>query len=167
MALSQKNIEKLRMNGIYRCEPVLEWLPSYKRDDPYWCKNWTFRVRQSKSGKYFMYDTYWATGDEYPVELTDENFDQFEFLFDLDDIQYVNSYDSWLEYPEEDRWCVALDSGGISYSKRVVRKGAKKIKERVVERIKREIEYLKSELAYQEKTLQKIESGEITDYRWV
>jgi hypothetical protein len=62
---------------------------------------------------------------------------------------------------------VALDSGGIRYSKRVVRKGAKKIKDRVVERIKREIEYLKSELAYQEKTLQKIESGEITDYEWV
>ena len=167
MALSQKNIEKLRMNGIYRCDPVLEWLPSYKRDNPYWCKNWTFRVRQSKSGKYFMYDTYWATGDEDPVELTDENFDKFEFLFDLDDIQYVNSYDSWLEYPEEDRWNVALDSGGIHYSKCVVRKGAQKIKDRVVERLKREIEYLKSELAYQEKTLQKVESGEITNYMFV
>lgn len=35
MALSQKNIEKLRMNGIYRCDPVLEWLPSYKRNNPY------------------------------------------------------------------------------------------------------------------------------------
>lgn len=167
MALSQKNIDKLRMNGIYRCDPVLEWLPSYKRDNPYWCKNWTFRVRQSKSGKYFMYDTYWATGDEHPVELTDENFDKFEFLFDLNDIRYVSSYSDWLEYPEEDRWCVALDSGGIHYSKRVVRKGAKKIKDRVVERIKREIESLKSELAYQEKTLQKIESAEITDYEWV
>jgi hypothetical protein len=62
---------------------------------------------------------------------------------------------------------VALDSGGIHYSKRVVRKDAKKSKDRVVERIKREIESLKSELAYQEKTLQKIESGEITDYEWV
>ena len=167
MALSQKNIEKLRMNGIYRCDPVLEWLPSYKRDNPYWCKNWTFRVRQSKSGKYFMYDTYWATGDEYPVELTDENFDKFEFLFDLDDIQYVNDYESWLEYPEEDRWCVALDSGGIQCARCVVRKGAKKIKERVVERIEREIEYLKHRLSNKERDLERIINGEVTNYDWI
>ena len=167
MALSQKNIEKLRMNGIYRCEPVLEWLPSYKRDTPYWCKNWTFKLRQNRDGDYYMYDTYWSTGDDYPVKLTDENFDQFKFLFNLNDIQYVNDYESWLEYPEEDRWCVALDSGGIHYSKRVVRKGAKKIKERVVERIEREIESLKHRLSNKERDLERIINGEVTNYDWL
>jgi len=162
--LSQENINKLHMNSIYRCEPVLSWLPSYKRDNPYWCKNWTFKVREYK-GKYSMYDTYWSTGDDYPVELTDENFDKFEYLFDLDDVRYINSYENWLEYPDEDKWRVALDSGGMSYPKYVVRRDAKKVKERVVERMQRDIEYLKSDLSQKERLLAGIIDGSI-DYNF-
>ena len=160
--LSQENINKLHMNGIYHCDPVLEWLPSYKRDTPYWCKNWTFKVKEYK-GKYAMYDTYWATGDDHPIELTDENFDKFEYLFDLNDIRYVNSYENWLEYPEEDRWRIPLDSGGTDYAKYVVRRGAKKIKELVIERMRRNIEYLKFDLAHKERLLEGIIDGSI-DY---
>ena len=161
--LSQENIEKLHMNGIYKCTPVLEWVPSYKRDNPYWCKNWTFRVKESKSGKFYMYDTYWSTGDEYPVELTDENFDKFEFLFNLDEIRYVNSYGDWCEYSVNDRWRVPLDSGGMEHAKYVVRRGAKKIKECVIERMQREISYLKQDLSHKERILEGIISGDI-DY---
>ena len=148
------------MNGIYRCNPVLGWLPSYKRDDPYWCRNWTFKVRQY-DGKYYMYDTYWSTGDDYPVELTNENFDKFEYLFDLNEIQYVNSYENWLEYPEEDRWRIPLDSGGTNYAKYVVRRDVKKVKERVIERLKRDIDYLKYDLAQKERILAGILDGSI------
>lgn len=164
--LSQENIDKLNMNGLYHCDPVLSWLPSYKRDNPFWCKNWTFTPKKSRSGKYFMYDTYWVTGDNYPVELTDENFDRFEFMFDLGDIRFVNSYEDWLEYPDEDKWRVALDSGGIRYAKYVVRRGAKKIKERVVERMKRDINYLKQDLAHKERLLEGVISGEIDYGLW-
>lgn len=160
--LSQDNINKLHMNGIYRCKPVLDWLPYYKRDNPYWCKNWTFKVKEYH-GKYAMYDTYWTTGDDHPIELTDENFDKFEYLFDLDDIQYVNSYENWLEYPEDDRWRIPLDSGGTNYAKYVVRRGTKKIKELVIERMRRNIEYLKSDLAHKERLLEGIIDGSI-DY---
>ena len=156
--LSQENIDKLHMNGIYRCEPVLEWLPSYKRDTPYWCRNWTFKVKEYK-GKYAMYDTYWATGDDYPVELTDENFDKFEHLFDLTEVRFVNNYEDWLEYPDEDRWRVPLDSGGIDHPKYIVRCSAKKIKERVIERLQRDIDYLKQELEYKERILKGIING--------
>ena len=158
--LSQENIDKLHIDGIYRCNPVLSWLPSYKRDDPYWCRNWTFKVKQY-DGKYYMYDTYWSTGDDYPVELTNENFDKFEYLFDLNDIQYVNSYENWLEYPEEDKWRIPLDSGGTDYAKYVVRRGVKKVKERVVERLKRDIDYLKYDLAQKERILAGILDGSI------
>ena len=161
--LSQENIEKLHMNGIYRCTPVLEWIPSYKRDNPYWCKNWTFRVKESKSGKFYMYDTYWSTGDEYPVELTDENFDKFEFLFNLDEIRYVNSYGDWCEYSVNDRWRVPLDSGGMEHAKYVVRRWAKKVKQCVIERMQREISYLKQDLSHKEIILEGIISGDI-DY---
>lgn len=163
--LSKENINKLHMNGIYRCEPVLEWLPSYKRDNPYWCRNWTFKVRKTNIGKYYMYDTYWSTGDDYPVELTDENFDKFEYLFDLGDIHYVNSYENWIEYPEEDRWRVALDSGGNRYAKYVVKRGAKKVKERVVERMQNDINYLKHDLARKERILEGVLDGSL-DWNW-
>ena len=159
--LSQKNIDKLHMNGLYTCDPVLEWLPSYRRDTPYWCKNWTFRVRKSKSGKYYMHDTYWSTGDEHPVELTDDNFDNFKFLFDFDDIQYINSYEDYIEYPKEDRWNVAINSGGKGYPKYVVRKGAKKVKQRVIDRLENHINYLKHELELSERSLEKVINDEI------
>ena len=163
--LSQENIDKLHMNGLYRCEPVLNWLPSYKRDNPYWCKNWTFKVRKS-GDKYYMYDTYWSTGDEYPVELTDKNFDKFEFLFDLDNIRTVNSYEDWLEYPDDKKWNVALDSGGWSYAKYVIVRGTKKVKERVVVRMQHEINYLKQELAHKERILEGVLSGDIDYNLW-
>ena len=162
--LSQENLDKLHINGIYRCDPVLSWLPSYKRDDPYWCRNWTFKVHRYKD-KYYMSDTYWSTGDDCSIELTDENFDRFEYLFDIDQVRYVNDYSTWLEYPEEDRWCVGLDSGGMTMKKYVVRLGAKKIKERVIERMKREINFLKSELSSKERRLEGIINGEL-DYNY-
>lgn len=159
--LSQENINQLHLNGIYRCEPVLSWLPSYKRDNPYWCKNWTFKVHRYKD-KYYMHDTYWSTGDEYPIELTDENFDKFEYLFDGDEIRRVK-YSDWIEYPEDDRWRVGLDSGGEKY---YIRKNSKKIKERVIERMKYDIDMMKTDLEYKEKILAKIIRGEITEYEW-
>ena len=54
--LSKENVNKLNLNAIYRCEPMLEKLPSYKRNDPYWCCNWTFKP-QLVDGEYYMYDT--------------------------------------------------------------------------------------------------------------
>jgi len=151
--LSQKNIDKLHTNGIYRCDPVLEWLPSYKRNNPYWSNNWTFRVSKYKD-KYYMRDTYWSTGGD-SVELTDDNFDSFEFLFDLNNVKYVG-YNDFIEYPEEDRWNVPLDSGGIGMAKYVVRRDTKKIKEKVVERLEYEINSLKSKLEWKERTLQRV-----------
>ena len=160
--LSQDNINKLHKNGIYRCEPVLSWLPSYKRSDPYWCKNWTFRVNKYENN-YYMHDTYWSGGDDHAIELTDENFDKFEYLFDLADIFYVNSYEDWIKYPEKDRWRVALDSGGINHSKYVIRRGARKIKDRVVEKLQHDIDWLKQSLDHKERILEGIIDGSL-DY---
>lgn len=158
MMLSEENINKLHMNGIYRCEPVLEWLPSYKRNNPYWCKNWTFYVREY-NGEYYMYDTYWSTGDDERVKLTDKNFDKFEYLFEKNEVRRV-SYQQWVEYREEDRWVVGLDSGGAEH---YVRKTADKVKEKVIERLQNDINYLEYNLEYKKKTLSRVISGEM-DY---
>lgn len=164
--LSQTNIDKLCMTGLYRCDPVLEWLPSYKRDNPYWCKNWTFRVRKNKDG-YYMHDTYWSTGDEHPIKLTDQNFDKFELIFDFNDVElFRGGYQKWITYGYNDRFRVAVDSGGLQYAKYFIRKGAKPIKAAVIERLEQEIALLESDLKYKQNTLRQVENGEI-DLMWV
>ena len=164
-SLSQENINKLHLNGIYRCSPVVEWLPIWKRQSPYWCVNWTFKVIKMDSDSYYMRDTYWSTGYSFTVKLTDENFDKFEYLFDINEVQRVYNYEEFLKYPEEDRWNVALNSGGINYRQYIVRRGTKKIKEVVIEGIEEKIKSLKSQLESQERILDGILNGEL-DYNY-
>ena len=166
MSLSQENLNKLCMTGLYKCEPVLEWLPSYKRDDPYWCKNWTFRVHEYK-GKYYMSDTYWTTGDDHPIELTDEIFDRFKLIFDFNNVEKFNgSYNQWLTYPDDQKWNIPIDSGGRSSSRFFILKGAMPLKERIVARLNDEIEYLERELEYKKTKLRCVENDKV-DLRFV
>lgn len=152
MGLSQDNINKLCMTGVYRCNPVLKWLPSYKRDNPYHCVNWIFTPDKYKDN-YYMMDTYWLS-DRFSILLSDENFDMFELLFDKTEVEkFSGDYAHWIEYDESDRWSVAMDSGGINYPKRFIRKGTVPDKDKVVERLKNEITYLKNEIAYKQRTL--------------
>ena len=156
--LSQENINKLHMNGIYECKPVIAWLPSYKQDTPYHCCNWTFRVKQYDD-KYYMVDTYWSTGDGLEVKLTDENFEKFNFLFDLDEVDKITPPDFY-DYDEEDRWHIALDSGGYTYSRHYfVRKGAKKNKEVLLERLNYELESLKRQVKLKEDEIKKVKES--------
>lgn len=157
MSLSQENIEKLCMTGIYRCDPVLSWIESWRRDSPYHCINWTFKVvKYDISDKYYMCDTYWSGGSGLRVELTDENFDKFELLFDLEQVQKISPPDFY-DYNEEDRWHIALDSGGYQYSKYFfVRKGAKKNKDIQLERLNSELESLKSQVRWKEAEIERV-----------
>lgn len=166
MSLSQANIDKLNMNGLYHCDPVPEWLPSWKRENPYWCRNWTFRVRKYDDN-YYMYDTYWATGDDYPVELTDENFDMFELIFNFDDVEeFRGGYLKWMTYAYEDRFRVAVDSGGVNYPKCFIRKDAMPQKDLVILRIQNEIADLQRELDRKKEQLEDVINDEV-DLRWV
>lgn len=166
MSLSQVNIDKLNMNGLYHCNPVPEWLPSWKRDNPYWCRNWTFRVRKYDDD-YYMYDTYWATGDENPVLLTDENFDLFELVFDFNDVEkFSGTYNQWLTYPDDKRWNVSIDSGGINNGRYFILKGAMPLKERVLARLKDKIGMLEGELEYKKIYLKRVEEDKM-DLRFI
>ena len=148
------------MTGIYRCDPVLSWIESWRRDNPYHCINWTFRVYMyDEYNKIYMRDTYWSGGSGLSVELTDENFDKFELLFDMNEVHKVNPPDFY-DYNEEDRWHLALDSGGYRFSKHYyVRRGAKKNKEVLLERLNRELESLRSQVRWKEEEIKKVKRG--------
>ena len=162
--LSQENIDKLVPYGIYACDPILEILPEYKRKDPYWCMNWTFTWRKGSDDNFYMIDTYWST-DSYKIELTDENFNNFKLLFRQDEVEKMPE-GTLDECNSEDRWRVAIDSGGWSYPKFFIRKGAKKIKKLVIERIKSEIRLLEMQLEYKKTTLERVINDEV-DLKYV
>lgn len=114
-----------------------------------------------------MYDTYWATGDEYPVKLTDENFDKFELVFDFNDVErFSGDYQKWITYDDKDRFRVSVDSGGMSYPKYYIRRNAVPRKAWVVERLNHEIKLLEDDLAYKKTALRKVEDDEV-DLRYV
>lgn len=154
--LSQTNIDKLCMTGVYRCKPMLELLPIYKRDDPYWSNNWTFKVR-IVGGNYYMCDTYY---NEFIIEITDDNIDKFEFVFDLNDVEEFRGL-HWGDYADEDKWIISLDSGGRYFPRCMIKKGATPIKERVVERLYEELDSLKDELIRKEQAIIKVMNDEI------
>jgi hypothetical protein len=106
--LSQSNIDKLVLTGLYGHEPRKS---RGQGDDPLWCTNWTFTV-SGNNGTYHMRDTYWSSGDFLSFELTDENFNEFTFLFDFAKVTKT-SRDIWQEYDESNKFWVPTDSGGM------------------------------------------------------
>jgi len=155
--LSQANIDKLCMTGIYECKPVLSWIESWRRNDPYHCINWTFKIAAYEDhNKYYMHDTYWSGGSGLSIELTDDNFDKFKLLFDMNDVRKVSPPDFY-DYNEEDRWHVALDSAGYQFSRHYyVRKDAKKNKEFLLERLQNELKSLKDQVRWKEDEIKKV-----------
>lgn len=157
--LSEENINKLCMTGIYHCDPVLSWIESWRRDNPYHCINWTFKVYMyDEYSKIYMRDTYWSGGGGLSIKLTDENFDKFNLLFDMNDVHRVSPPDFY-DYNEEDRWHIALDSGGYQFSKYYfVRNGAKKNKDILLERLYRELDSLERQVEIKKEEIKKAEN---------
>ena len=155
MSLSKENISKLCMTGVYRCDPVASGLgKNESREYLYWGCNWVFKVRKYKDD-YMMVDTYWGS-DSKSFVLTDENFDKFEFLFDMNDVKKVSQADFY-DYNEDDRWFVAMDSGGWQFSKGYyVKKDATKNKEQLLSRLSEELLSLKRQAEYVEREIARI-----------
>lgn len=158
--LSNKNIEKLCMSGLYKHDPVKEWRGSAYKDNLYWCFNWTFTPSYDKDNNiWYMVDTYY--GDTH-IKLTDENFDGFEFVFDFNEVVKVSNDYHFSDYNENDFWFkMATDSGGWEFAKSYIKKDAKKNKNKVIQRLTEEIEGLERSLEYKKEQLERIKNDEI------
>lgn len=144
--LSEKNREKIVMSGLYTCKPVLKWLPSYRRDDPYHCMNWTFRPSVYTDGNLYMRDTYFNNAS---IKLTDENIHLFTLLFDYKDVTDVGKRRPD-DYEETDYFRAAIGSGGISDAHYFLKKSAKPSIDKRIENHREEI----NEIVYQIDRLQ-------------
>lgn len=159
MSLSKENISKLCMTGVYRCDPIASGLgKNESREYLYWACNWVFTVRKSDDD-YIMVDTYWSSDSKCFV-LTDENFDKFKFLFDMNEVRKV-SQEAFFDYNEDDRWFVAMDSGGWQFSKGYyVRKDAKKNKDLLLARLSGELASLKRQAEFVEREIARLNEKE-------
>ena len=73
--LSQENVNKLVMTGLYKHEPDKRYRGSLYWDNMYHCFNWTFKISHNeKTDKWYMVDTFF---NDKSIELTDNNFDEF------------------------------------------------------------------------------------------
>ena len=157
--LSQENVNKLVITGLYKHDPDKRYRSSVFWDNMYHCFNWTFKISHNeKTDKWYMVDTYF---NDKSIELTDDNFDEFEFLFDFNEVE-KHSGKYIYEYDESDWWHVAIDSGGMYCGgKYFVKKGATKNKEKVLKRIKDEINSLERQLKSKREDYRRVENNEV------
>ena len=162
--LSAKNIEKLNMSGLYRCDPDPAY-ENYISDDPYYRMNWTFYPKVSH-GVYYMVDTSSAYEDR-PIELTDENFDNFEFIFDENEVEQIWYERDWEEYPAEDRYKVASSINGVKHPSFFIKKGSNKVRAKVVMRLEEEVAKLEFLLKKTRARLEKAKTVKEEDLKWI
>ena len=156
--LSKENRLKLQMTGVYKHEPDVKLRGTLYSQSLYHCCNWTFKPREHDDGSVYMIDTYWSSGGFY-IELTDENFDEFEFIVDLKDIKlFTDVIDNIGDYAPSDIYRLALDSSGVP-GRLYIRKDAHKIKENVIQRLEEEIESAKDLLARKQANLKRVLAG--------
>ena len=156
--LSQKNIDKIHQNGLYRHKPEAKWRGKLYNDNLYWCCNGTFRPVE-RNGVWYMRDTYWSSGNCVCVELTDENFDGFEFIFDFDDVTDLGSSGRVVEeYDRKDWFLAPIDSGGINFKHYFLRKGAKPSFHRKKESLLEEVASARRHLEFLEHQVEQLEA---------
>jgi len=155
--LSKKYAEQVNFFGLYKSAPMPETLPSYLRTDPYHCHNWTFHPVKAKDPDtgilcVSMVDTYYG---DFAIEVTDENFHRFEFLFDTREYRDAGPYVPD-DYDPKDYIRAAVGSGGISNAHYFIRKDAKRSREAMIRKCSRELSDLYRSLDLQETRLKQL-----------
>ena len=154
--LSEENRKKIIENGLYKNDKLKsEAIPSSM--GLYHCRNYTFYPHFYED-KIFMYDSYFNDWDSH-IEVTDENFSDWEFIFDRTQVIQI-SYSESLEYDEKDLYCnVATNSGGYSCSSCIwINKNAEKNIDKQIEQAKYRVNSAKHQLEWEEKELEELEA---------
>ena len=156
--LSKENVEKICMTGLYKHEPDVKYRGELFANQLYHCFNWTFTVyHNEKEDRWFMIDTYFGNKS---IELTNKNFDEFEFIFDRNEVE-LHSGNNIKDYNECDYWRIAVDSGGWKFAKWFLRIGATKNEDKVLQRLAAEIDNMEQSLWSKKQHYEMVRSGNI------
>ena len=159
--LSKENYDKLNENYLYQCEPVIN-NSFYVGSTPatYHCKNWTFKVHKYDDGRVYMFDTYFDSWDGHNFLLTDENIDNFKFVFDFREVKRIYD-DQTDEYNEEDVYRVATNSSGYSCGHLYwIKKDTEKSKQLLIDKKQREVNSLERDLKWAKESLENLLKGD-------
>jgi len=152
MTLSEENKNKLLLDyGVYK------YVNSDGKKLDYWCQNWIFIPKQY-GDKIYMVDTFYFDLSSSSFELTNNNFNQFEFIFDKREVRKTDYYEA-ARYNEKDIFCnIAMDSGGYSCSSCMwVYKNASYDNDLLIKQAKLEVESAKGRLEYAIQYLKEME----------
>ena len=153
MVLSQWFIEELtygnvHSGNVYKCIPHKRHVWASEADWLYRCRTWIFDLVEEpgKYPKYFMVDTYGRSPEGYPplkIEVTDQNVDEFEFLFNRNDVVKIlakerNHYDEY--------YTIADLGGDWQYPTYYVDRGTKKNPENIEKIFGNQIEDLEEQI---------------------
>jgi len=110
-----------------------------------------------------MYDTYWSDNTALHIELTDKNINEFQLLFDFNDVKSHNGKNIY-DYDENDWFHIAIDSGGLYCGgKYFVKNTAIPNKDKVLKRLFEEmiIDYIEEKISCLESKLEKFKEEAI------
>lgn len=137
--LSKENEEKLILGeprAYYKAEPFGYYAQPENARSAYWCRNWTFRPFKKSDGRIFMIDTFYDDIDR-SFEVTDENIDNFEFIFRKGEYARDNRGESWMYDPKDIKRARIGDYEGSSTW---IRKGAKPLPDKLLHHYRYEVE---------------------------
>lgn len=154
MVLSQWNVEELLYGLEHTSGNVFKGIPSKRHvwageeNCMYRYRNWIFDlvIEPGKYPKYFMVDTFGPapeTFSQFKIEVTDQNVDEFEFLFNRNDVVKIHAK----ERNHYDEYYTIADLGGDwQYPTYYVDKGAKKNPENIEKIFGNQIEDLEGQI---------------------
>ena len=152
MKLSKENYNKIMSDGIYEADYKDFIGQQYY---PFHCKNWTF-IPNFCGNEIMMIDTYFNNSG---YELTDDNFDKFKFVVLKKDIVRVQR-DKYETFADDDKFCLALDSSGLSCENQYWGKiGSKPSKERLLGQLREHLKSAKRKVEALETDIKEIEQG--------
>ena len=92
------------MTGLYRHEPDVKYRGSIYENQLFHCCNWVFEIKYNEyEDTYQMVDNFWSDGSGLRIELTDDNIDEFELIFDKEEVTMNYGNNIW-DYDETDRF---------------------------------------------------------------
>ena len=151
--ISEEKRKMINPKGLYSHQVVDSWVYG---DDKYWCRNWTFKPHIFEDGRVFMYDSYfddWGSSKE----VTDENFEEWEFIFDFNNVRPISYYEAQ-KYDEDDLYRnIATNSGGYTCSDCIwVKKNAKQNIDKRIELAEKELNSAKNEVEWRKRDLDRL-----------
>jgi len=150
-------IKKLKENDVYSFTYKSEVIEDMFM--PYHCFDRQLVVKKGFAGVLGLYDTYWSSYSVSKVFTVEEALEKgkLKFKCNLDNVEEINKYEL-VYYDDKDIFDLSYQHKG--YKRFVLKKGAKRSKEKMMAVIKSRIEEAVSQIKYLERDIESLKEKE-------